>query len=135
MKCIPIDENTPRDGRPVLVTWENAPEFTETVRRGRGETWRTMSGEIAEPTHYYPDWRPMGSAEPDESGSTVKVRVAVAVDNRGHWGACGYNDMTSSQAMTYAQQELQQDAACYWLTADLPVPQETEVSADVEVAE
>jgi hypothetical protein len=62
---------------------------------------------------------------------TVKIRVAVAVDQSGDWNAHGGARVREQNAMSTAAETLGSGEARYWLTAELPVPGTTEIAADV----
>lgn len=74
--------------------------------------------------------------------STVKVRIAVAVDHTGDWCASGWKaksraDQYDKDAMgiaTEMMEEGEEGEARYWVTAELAVPSTNEVPATVEVA-
>lgn len=63
---------------------------------------------------------------------TVKVRIAVAVDPTGCWNSAGGGSLSDSDAMEFAAEVLETGEAHFWLTAELPVPEVTEVAATVE---
>ena len=60
----------------------------------------------------------------------VKVRVAVAVDPSGDWNATGWKKGTDVQMLAIAS-EIFDNEACYWLEADLDVPEAKTVEASV----
>lgn len=64
------------------------------------------------------------------AGKTVGVRVAVVVNPDGSFAALGGTGWDGDEAMKDIEEEF--GAARYWLTADLPIPQEIEVAAQVE---
>ncbi len=66
--------------------------------------------------------------------TSVKVRIAVAVDNDGDWYAVGWLDAEEGgSAKGYAEDELAKKAAHYfWVTAELPIPEPVEVEGTVE---
>lgn len=67
---------------------------------------------------------------------TVKVRVAVAVDENGDWYAVGWPD--EGDSMIHVSNEMErigrENIRRYWLTAELelPDPAAAEVEANVE---
>lgn len=69
---------------------------------------------------------------------TVKIRVAVAVDPSGDWYAAGWSmyngEPNSVEAMDEAIDGVESGEACYWLEAELPIPEFPTVQAKVEVA-
>ena len=65
-------------------------------------------------------------------GKTVRVKVAVAVDKHGYWCANGWKDATPEESRDTASEMVDEGESIYWLTADLPVPEEVEVEAEVE---
>lgn len=64
--------------------------------------------------------------------STVKVRIAVAVDSEGQWSAYGDDCETPEAAMRHAEARVIDDRRTFWLTAELPIPEAKEVAANVE---
>jgi hypothetical protein len=62
----------------------------------------------------------------------VQVRIAVAVDAKGHWNAVGWSAATGDEAMEAAVEIVGDGEARYWLTATLPVPEAQTVRAEVE---
>lgn len=68
---------------------------------------------------------------------TVKVRVAVAVDPAGNWSAYGYGQpgIAHDAHMDIARDGLRHsaNAAHFWITATLLVPEVQEVAASVEI--
>lgn len=66
---------------------------------------------------------------------TVKVRVCVAVDADGnHAAAAVWPGRSEEEAKQEATELVEGDwpVAVYWLTAELAVPEEVEVEAEVE---
>ena len=66
---------------------------------------------------------------------TVKVRIAVAVDDVGRWRGYGDWDIRDDEAMGEAMMGAGDDHVRYWLTADLPLPATPTVEAAVEPAD
>lgn len=67
---------------------------------------------------------------------TVKVRIAVAVDDKGNWSAFGNSYSTHLEMGSLAKAPIRYvEAQVHWLTAELPVPEPAEVAATVEEAE
>ena len=64
----------------------------------------------------------------------VKVRIAVAVDEKGRWNSCGGDNMDAGTASDFAREPIG-DSRIYWLTAEVEVPESVEVTADVEGGE
>lgn len=73
-----------------------------------------------------------GKQEP--RGKTVRVKIAVAVDKTGDWNAIGGFGQEEKESMKDAMTDLEYGEVHYWLTADLPIPEETTVEAEVENA-
>ena len=70
-------------------------------------------------------------------GKTVRVKVAVVVDNESCWSASGWTQATNEAAVDDANEYFEHDNVpryVFWLTADLPVPEETTVEAEVYTA-
>lgn len=65
---------------------------------------------------------------------TVKVRVAVSVDRTGDWNSFGGCKMLDKDAVEFSREVLQCGERTYWLTAEIEVPEEIEVQADIETA-
>lgn len=63
--------------------------------------------------------------------TTVKVRIAVAVDPDGDWNACGWSSATDKTARDLATETVGEGEAVYWLEAELPVPATQVVQATV----
>jgi hypothetical protein len=67
----------------------------------------------------------------------VKVRIAVAVDQTGGWNSCGWRSKDRRddvEMMGLACEPLEPGELQYWLTAELDVPAQTEIAADVSQA-
>ena len=68
------------------------------------------------------------------TGATVRARIAVAVDERGDWHACGWPE-ADHNAMQFCLDGLKpRDALTvgqFWLEADLPVPAAPVITARV----
>lgn len=69
-----------------------------------------------------------------QQGKTVMVKVAVAVDKNGHWMAVGAHDNEDRTSMDTCLDFVEDGEARYWLTAELPVPEEVTVEAEVHTA-
>lgn len=65
---------------------------------------------------------------------TVKVKVAVAVDRNGRWVAHGWEYEADATAMQCARNAVGWAPACYWLEAEVAVPEATTVAAQVSDA-
>ena len=62
----------------------------------------------------------------------VKVRIAVAVDAKGNWNACGWkNARSDEEKMELCVEVLDDGEARYWLEAELPIPTVPTVQATV----
>ena len=67
--------------------------------------------------------------------ATVKVRIAVAVDARGNWNACGFSAARSDKdKMDSCVEMLDDGEARYWLEAELAIPETPTIQADVAAA-
>lgn len=67
--------------------------------------------------------------------ATVKVRIAVAVDAKGNWNACGFSGARSdAEKMDLCIETLDNGEARYWLEAELVIPEIPTVQADVSAA-
>lgn len=71
--------------------------------------------------------------------NTIKVRIAVAVDPKGRWYASGWGGAGQKgiENMDHLLELTDYDTIGpgeigYWLTAELPVPEQTEVPATAE---
>ena len=64
--------------------------------------------------------------------NAVKVRIAVAVDERGDWVAVGRSDQLADESREDAIYDAHGAVQVYWLTAELPLPVEPELAARVE---
>lgn len=69
-----------------------------------------------------------------DKAKTVKVRVLVAVDSDGNWGACGYRGAKDWQDLiSGAADHLNGGHETQaWITADIPLPSQKEIVAVVE---
>ncbi len=70
--------------------------------------------------------------------STVKVRIAVAVNSKGEWAACG-SDLGRPETDAMRAREgvgnyasAPKDAIVHFVTAELPIPTPTEVPGEVD---
>lgn len=71
---------------------------------------------------------------------TVRVRIAVAVDTKGKWSACGWKSdgkQYDKEARDSAIDGLYNDGSynVHWIEADVPVPQETMIEGTATPAE
>ncbi len=67
--------------------------------------------------------------------TSVKVRIAVAVDDRGDWYAVGWKDALSDDMEGDALGQLMDGSTykqLYWITAELPIPEPVKVEGTVE---
>lgn len=74
---------------------------------------------------------------PQKNGAqvkTIKVRIAVLVDQEGHWTSAGAHNWAGQDAMGGAYECLDPIGGVqeYWLTAELPIPETLEVQATAE---
>lgn len=70
---------------------------------------------------------------------TVKVKIAVAVDTDGEWNSSGWSPINESDDLFIflACKSMSEKAQVYWLTAELPVPENptiTTICANMEKA-
>jgi hypothetical protein len=71
---------------------------------------------------------------------TIKVRIAVAVDENGNWNSSGWKSpksdpMPDSEILSYAVEHIEGlQEALYIVTAELAIPEASEVAATVEGA-
>ena len=65
---------------------------------------------------------------------TVKVRVAVTVDASGDWCASGWKGGDDDEVMDSAAGSIGDNEACFWLEAELPVPEVPTITATVTEA-
>ena len=72
---------------------------------------------------------------------TEKVRIALVIDDKGQWGAAGwnlaggnpnpYNERMLEQAYDNAEEPSRPHAE-HWIVAEVPVPEATEIAGEVE---
>jgi len=74
------------------------------------------------------------AGKPKPQGKTVRVKVAVAVDKNGKWNSCGWSNGEEKDVCDLAVEPVDEGESLYWLTADLPIPEEQTVEAEVENA-
>lgn len=66
---------------------------------------------------------------------TVKVRIAAAINTIGTWSAYGDSEVSDpEEMMEFACESLSDLSAvsCYWITAELPIPDVQEIKGVVE---
>lgn len=63
---------------------------------------------------------------------TVKVRIFVAVDPLGHWASVGWSELTDATAKMEVESERLDDPAFHWITAEVPIPEATDIAGVVE---
>ena len=51
------------------------------------------------------------------------VRIAVAIDTDGEWNSCGAAPIPDEEAMALAKEPLDNSALCYWITAEVELPE------------
>lgn len=73
-------------------------------------------------------------AKPKPQGKTVRARVAVAVDEFENWSASGWDGARDDEMKDGILDLMEGATVLYWLTADLPVPEEQTVEAEVNTA-
>jgi hypothetical protein len=62
----------------------------------------------------------------------IKVRIACVVGADGLWNSCGWNGIDDDQKMTLATEEFNSfPQAEYWIEIELPIPEQTTVTAKV----
>lgn len=67
---------------------------------------------------------------------TVKVRIAVAVDHKGHWVSAGWSNANNEDLMNCAIEDVLPGENRYFVMAELEVPEEIkliEVETEVTV--
>lgn len=66
--------------------------------------------------------------------SAVRVRILVAVDDKGNWAAYGVGDQEECADHTYCQARGEFPTGCryHWIEADVPLPEaESMIEGDV----
>lgn len=69
---------------------------------------------------------------PKPAPKTVPVRIAVIVKPDGRWSAGGTHEFSDAQVIDEARSELDAGDRLVWVTANVPLPEETEVRGEVE---
>jgi len=71
---------------------------------------------------------------PGSKTKKVKVRIAVAIDSDGDWGASGWGTKDVEQTISQqhsmidvANMSIGEGEAVYWVTAELDIPEEKEL--------
>jgi hypothetical protein len=55
--------------------------------------------------------------------TTIKIRIAVAVDERGNWNSCGWKAGSDKDKMDNALEVLPVGAInCFWVEAEIALP-------------
>jgi len=72
--------------------------------------------------------------------TTVRVRIAVAVDPQGNWNAAGWkvhgHQPEEREFLFCALEGLDSsEESCFWVEADLPIPEIQTVQGEVKVGE
>ena len=67
-----------------------------------------------------------------DTSRTVKVRIAVAVDAECDWTCAGWRGAADPELLENAAEGTNGLPSLYWVTAELPVPQVSEFSGNVE---
>lgn len=65
------------------------------------------------------------------SERTVRVRIAVAVQQDGRWHAAGWREATDFVKSEIAQEPLG-DCVVHWIEADVPLPSEATIEGEVQ---
>lgn len=65
---------------------------------------------------------------------TVRVRMAVAVDEKGGWYAAGWPTDHESDIVSYVDQTMCGFTDWFWLEADIPIPEPQVIEAEVKPA-
>jgi hypothetical protein len=65
---------------------------------------------------------------------TVRVKIAVAVDESGNWNASGWKNAKNGADMDIAIEGVDPGEARYYVTAELPLPQRGTIAGDAEAA-
>lgn len=79
------------------------------------------------------------STTTEKKAKTVRIRIAVAVDPQGNWNATGWKVRTGAppenELMSTALEGLDSsEEACFWVEAELPVPDTRTVKGEVTPA-
>lgn len=53
----------------------------------------------------------------------IKVRIALAVDHKGHWSACGWNEADSETIMSSCLDSLEANERRYWVDVEVDAPE------------
>lgn len=78
--------------------------------------------------------RMRGEKQTPPQGKTVRVMVAVAISADEDWMAIGSSGFDNSSVARLLSVTTEGECKIHWLTADLPVPEEVEVKAEVHTA-
>ena len=57
-----------------------------------------------------------------EAGETVRVKVAVAIDDEGSWSAYGDDGLTGPEAASEARDFNKSESVIYFIEASIPMP-------------
>lgn len=57
-----------------------------------------------------------------ENSNQIKVKIAVAVDPKGEWSACGWKGADDADMISGCRDNLDYGDIVYWLEADLEIP-------------
>ncbi len=71
------------------------------------------------------------AAKPKAPERTVRVRIAVAVDDDGDWQAFGGSGYADHKLSEYVKARVGQQHSMHWVEAELPVPQVRTVRGEV----
>lgn len=70
--------------------------------------------------------------DPPARGRTVRVRIAVATNADGQWSACGMQNLSDEDAKYAACEGVDGIEEVSWVTANVPLPEETTVEGMVQ---
>lgn len=63
---------------------------------------------------------------------TVRVRIAVAVNDLGQWRAEGFDEYDDKHAIKAATSTIEGERRVFWVEADLPIPETQVVEGEVK---
>jgi hypothetical protein len=65
----------------------------------------------------------------------MKIRIAVAINEKGEWNACGWNGATDNEKMDIALDIIAGIAKEFFVTAEIEPPKPEEITGTVEEGE